>query len=70
MKKDYSEYFKKPSLKEAAERKKEIIIDRFVSAMPQKFEHADGKAMLCGALLTIDDDTNKAVSIELVTERE
>jgi calcineurin-like phosphoesterase len=50
--------------------KKEIIIDRFVNAMPQKFEHADGKAMLCGALLTIDDDTNKAVSIELVTERE
>ena len=28
MKKDYSEYFRKPSLKEAAERKKEIIIDK------------------------------------------
>ena len=26
--KDYSEYFRKPSLKEAAERKKEIIINR------------------------------------------
>ena len=50
--------------------KKEIIIDRFVHAMPQKFEHADGKAMLCGALLTVDDDTNRAVSIELVSERE
>ncbi len=50
--------------------KKDIIIDRFISSMPQKFEHADGKAMLSGALLTIDDDTNKAVSIELVSERE
>ena len=28
MKKDYSEYFRKPSLKEAAERKKEIIINK------------------------------------------
>ena len=28
MKKDYSEYFRKPSLKEAAQRKKEIIIDK------------------------------------------
>ena len=50
--------------------KKEIIIDRFVNALPQKFEHADGKAMLCGALLTIDDETNKAVGLELVRESE
>ena len=28
MKKDYSQYFRKPSLKEASERKKEIIIDK------------------------------------------
>ena len=26
MKKDYSKYFRKPSLKEAAERKKEIVL--------------------------------------------
>lgn len=50
--------------------KKDIIIDRFISSMPQKFEHADGKAKLCGALLTIDDSTNKAISIELVSESE
>ena len=42
---------------------KEIIIERFTSPMMQKFEHADGRAMRCGALLTIDDSTNKAVSI-------
>ncbi len=49
---------------------KEVIIDRFLSAMPQRFEHADSKAMLCGALLTVDDATSKAVAIELVCERE
>ena len=49
---------------------KNIIIDRFISAIPQKFEHATGKAKLCGALLCVDDDTNKAVSIELISERE
>lgn len=50
--------------------KKDIIIDRFVSAMQTKFEHAEGKAILCGALLTTDDNTNRAISLELVTERE
>ena len=38
--------------------------------MPQKFEHADGKAMLCGAVLTIDDTTNKATDIRRICERE
>ncbi len=35
MKKDYSEYFRKPSLKEAAERKKEIIIDKEGLKVPE-----------------------------------
>ena len=34
MKKDYSEYFRKPSLKEAAERKKEIIINKEGLSVP------------------------------------
>lgn len=50
--------------------KSEIIIERFLTAMPQKFEHADGKAMLCGAVLTIDDTTNKATDIRRICERE
>ena len=50
--------------------KTELIIDRFIYAMPQKFEQADGKAKMCGAILTIDEDTNKAVKIERVNERE
>ena len=45
---------------------KEVIIDRFLTAMPQKFEHANGKAKLCGIILTIDDDTNKCTRISRV----
>lgn len=50
--------------------KADIIIERFLTSLPQKFEHADGKAMLCGAVLTIDDETNKAVEIRRLCERE
>jgi len=48
----------------------DIIIDRFITSMPQKFEYAEGKAKLCGAILTIDDKTNKAVSLERFKESE
>ena len=40
MKKDYSEYFRKPSLKEAAERKKEIIIDKEGLVVPEIMKNA------------------------------
>lgn len=42
------------------------VIERFMTALPQKFEHADGKAKLCGAVLTVDDNTNKALKIERI----
>ncbi len=48
----------------------DVIIDRFITALPQKFEHADGRAKLCGAILTVDDDTDRALSLELVKESE
>ena len=38
MKKDYSEYFRKPSLKEAAERKKEIIINKDGLEVPSEMK--------------------------------
>lgn len=38
MKKDYSEYFRKPSLKEAAERKKEIIINKEGLEVPSEMK--------------------------------
>ncbi len=50
--------------------KPDIIIERFMYSMPQKFDHADGKAKLCGAILTIDDVTNKAVKLERIAESE
>lgn len=43
---------------------KDIIIERFLTSMPQKFEHANGKAKLCGIILTIDDNTNKCTHIK------
>jgi len=48
----------------------DIIIDRFITSMPHKFEHAGGKAMLCGALVTVDDTTCKATGIKRIFERE
>lgn len=48
----------------------DIIIDRFLTAMPQKFEEAEGKAILSGVSLTVDDATNKAVKIKRIMESE
>ena len=45
---------------------KNIIIDRFLTSLPQKFEHANGKAKLCGIILTIDDNTNKCTEIKRI----
>lgn len=42
---------------------KEIIIDRFTKALPQKFEHASGKAKLCGIIIETDETTNKCKKI-------
>lgn len=39
MKKDYSEYFRKPSLKDAAQRKKEIIIDKGGLEVPSEMKN-------------------------------
>ena len=39
MKKDYSQYFRKPSLKEAAERKKEIIINKNGLEVPSEMKN-------------------------------
>ncbi len=42
---------------------KEIIIERFTTALPQKFEHASGKAKLCGIIVQIDENTNQCTKI-------
>ena len=44
----------------------DAVIERFMTSLPQKFEHADGRAKLCGALLTVDDKTNMATDIKRI----
>ncbi|MBE7035076.1 MAG: TIGR00282 family metallophosphoesterase [Ruminococcaceae bacterium] len=48
--------------------KKEITLERFITAMPRRFEFADGKAKLCGALFCVDEKTGKTQSVERVCE--
>ncbi|MGE4282213.1 MAG: TIGR00282 family metallophosphoesterase [Clostridia bacterium] len=43
--------------------KKEIIINRFITHLPEKFETADGPAHFNGILLEIDESTGKTKSI-------
>ena len=45
--------------------KKEIILERFLTSVPQKFENADGKCRICGAVFEIDDD-NKCKSVKRI----
>ena len=43
---------------------KTIIINRFVSNIPQKFEIATGKGQFCGCIFNVDDNTGKCLEIE------
>lgn len=46
--------------------KKELIINRFLTNMPTRFEAATGNVKLCAAVIDCDEDTGKARSIERV----
>lgn len=46
--------------------KKDIIIRRFLTQMPEKFVQAEGKNALCGALFEIDDTTNKCIKVSRI----
>lgn len=43
---------------------KEVIISRFTSGIPQKFEIAKGKGQFCGCIFTVDDNTGKCIETE------
>lgn len=43
-----------------------IIINRFLTGMPQKFEIATGKGQFCGCIFTVDDQTGKCTSVERI----
>lgn len=43
---------------------KKIILKRFRTGMPQKFELADGKGQFCGCIFTIDESTGRCTDVE------
>ena len=45
---------------------KTIIVNRFRTGIPQKFELAQGKGQLCGAIFTVDENTGKCSDVERV----
>lgn len=45
---------------------KELIIERFLTSIPNKFEVARGQGTLCGALIDVDEATGRARSITRV----
>lgn len=50
-------------------RNTEIIIEHFLTCMPAKFDMAEGNIELQGALVEIDEDKGKAISIKRVREK-
>jgi metallophosphoesterase (TIGR00282 family) len=48
---------------------KELVLERFLTRMPVRFEVAAGPALLCGLLTEVDDATGKAISVKRVQER-
>ncbi len=46
--------------------KKELIINRFLTNMPVRFEAASGNVKLCAAAIDSDEDTGKARSIQRI----
>lgn len=45
---------------------KNIIIKRFLTGMPQKFEIATGKGQFCGCIFTVDENSGKCTYIERI----
>jgi metallophosphoesterase (TIGR00282 family) len=48
--------------------KREIVIPRFTSLLPARFEVADGPTKLCGVLIDIEQNTGFATSIARIQE--
>ena len=45
---------------------KKIIMKRFRTGMPQKFELAEGKGQFCGCIFTIDESTGKCIDVDRI----
>lgn len=49
--------------------KREIVLDRFISCIPKRFEFADGACRLCGCVFTVDEQTGKTTAVERICIR-
>jgi len=47
---------------------KELVIDKFLTQMPRRFEVASGPAVLGAAVIELDPATGKATGIQRVRE--
>jgi hypothetical protein len=45
---------------------KELVLHKFLTAMPGKFEAAKGNPKMCGAVVTCDPATGRASAIQRV----
>lgn len=50
--------------------KKDIIIQRFLTALPARFDVAEGPSVYAGILLTIEDSSNRTMEIERIFLKE
>lgn len=46
--------------------KTDIVLPRFLTHLPAKFEVADGPAILCGVIVEVDAQTGKSISISRI----
>jgi hypothetical protein len=44
--------------------KKDLVIDRFITNLPRRFECASGPGSLCGMVIEVDEDTGLAKSVQ------
>lgn len=49
---------------------RQVVIEKFLTAMPRKFEVAKGPAMFCAVVIDADEATGRARRIERIFERE
>lgn len=47
-----------------------LVLERFLTQMPTRFEPADGPTVLCAVVIEVDPATGRALSIERIQERE
>jgi hypothetical protein len=49
--------------------KKEIIVDRFINMLPQRFSVADSDNWINGVVINIDEETGKSNSIKRISRK-